>query len=69
MLKRICNRLRWMAIGVEPPRETRPMTFVEGVRFFRDVAGEEGLTSKEVMDLVQWGMRNDQLNVDLPLNY
>ena len=45
------------------------MTFIEGVRFFRDVAGEEGLTSKEVMDLVKWGMENDQLDVDLPLNY
>ncbi len=69
MLKRIYNRLRWMAIGVEPPRERRPMTFIEGVRFFRDVAGEEGLTSKEVMDLVKWGMENDQLDVELPLNY
>ena len=45
------------------------MTFIEGVRFFRDVAGEEKLTSQEVMDLVKWGMLNDQMNVNLPLNY
>lgn len=69
LLDRLRNRLRWLTTGIEPTRETRPMTFIEGVRFFRDVAGDEQLTSAEVRDLVQWGMRNDQLNVDLPLNY
>lgn len=67
MYERVLNRLRWLTTGVEPERKTRPMSYIEAMKFFWDIDAE--LTAEERQEMIEWGRRNAALNLDLPLNY
>lgn len=75
MFKRVMNRLRWQATGVEPKRESRPMTLAEAHDLVEAIHHDLAATDPAEAD----AFREDELELidhlthvhhaNLPLNY